>query len=303
MANAAYAVHATQKVTGVLKDKAKESISIKQKLALKERMAKLVAERLTIKQIFKRYVETSTLHGFCYVCSDTFLIRRAMWAILMILGAVYFLIKLHDGINRYLTYPFTTLASMEYVPNLILPAMTFCPLNPFKLDGFNDSILYKIQQVSGLPISSNWTDPGFDVSGDELRQAILDNSYDIHELVHDCDWVSQDTDHPSIDARDCGPHNFTKYISERGEVCFTVNAGGNQTLLNVDHSGLGYGYELLFDLNAPGSILSKLYNGVRIILHDQSEPPINNEGFILTPGFKSFVKMERTEVTNIRVTN
>jgi Amiloride-sensitive sodium channel. len=297
MANAAYAVHATQKVTGVLKDKAKESISIKQKLALKERMAKLVAERLTIKQIFKRYVETSTLHGFCYVCSDTFLIRRAIWAILMILGAVYFLIKLHDGIIHYLEYPFTTLASIEYVPQLLFPAMTFCPINPFKLDDFNSSILYKIQQASGLPISSNWTDPGFDVSGADLHQAILNNSYDIKELVYDCDWVSQDTDHPLIPHRDCGPHNFTKYISERGEVCFTVNSGKhNHPLLKVNHSGLGYGYELLFDLNAPGSLLSNPFNGVRIILHDQAEPPINNDGFILTPGFKSFVRMERTEV-------
>ena len=291
LANAAYAVHATQKVTGLLKDKTKV------RMALKERMAKLVAERLTVKQIFKRYVETSTLHGFCYVFSETFMIRRIMWAILMILGAVYFLMKLNDGVIKYFSYPFSTLSSMEYVPNLIFPAMSFCPINPYKLNSFNESILHKLQQSNGLPLFSNLTDPGYDIDGQQLHDAILNATHDISDLAQECDWIQQDTAHPYIPYRECGPHNLTKFISERGEVCFTLNSGKKEhPLLNVDHSGLGYGYELLFDLNAPGSIVTHSYNGIRVILHDQSEPPTSSTGFILTPGFKSFVSMERTEV-------
>lgn len=295
LANAAYAVHATQKVTGLMKDTTRANI--RNRLALKERMAKLVAERLTVKQIFKRYVETSTLHGFCYVFSDTFMIRRALWAILMILGAVYFLIKLNDGIIKYFSYPFSTLASMEYVDNLIFPAMSFCPINPYMLYNFNQSVLHKLQQSNGLPLFSNLTDPGYDIDGQQLHDAILNSTHDIADLAQECDWVRQDTDHPEITFRDCGPHNLTKYISERGEVCFTLNSGKEgHPLLNVDRSGLNQGYELLFDLNAPGSIITHSYNGMRVILHDQAEPPTSGTGFVLTPGFKSFVRMERTEV-------
>ena len=297
LAGAAYAVHATQKVTGVLQDKTKERISIKNRLALKERMAKLVAERLTVKQIFKRYVETSTLHGFCYVFSETFMIRRVIWAILMILGAVYFLIKLNDGIIKFFSYPFSTLSSMEYVPNLIFPAMSFCSINSYKLENFNKSILSKIRQTSGLPLFSNLTDPGFDIDGQQLHDAILDSAHEIDDLARDCDWIPQYTDHPFMSFLDCGSHNFTRYVSEQGEVCYTLNSGEvGHPLLNVDHSGLGHGYELLFDLNAPGSLLTHSFNGIRVILHDQSEPPVSSTGFLLTPGFRTFVGIERTEV-------
>ncbi|XP_066921372.1 acid-sensing ion channel 2-like [Clytia hemisphaerica] len=303
LANAAYAMHATQKLTGVLKDradKAKERVSIRERLALKERMAKLVAERLTIKQIFKRYVETSTLHGFCYVCTETFIVRRVIWALLMIFGAVYFLVKLNDGVHRYFTYPISTLSNTIFVPNLIFPAISFCPVNPYKLENFNTSILHKIQETSGLPLFSNWTNPGYDVSGQDLHDAIYAHAYDIDELAPDCDYIKQDTDHPMRAHRDCGPHNFTRYISQHGELCFTINSGHeDHPILNVNHNGIGYGYELLFDLNLPGSVLMEAFSGIRVILHDQNETPVFQTGFLLAPGFKSFIQMQRTETINL----
>lgn len=297
LASAAFSLHATRKVTDALKEKASARIKLKQKLALKDRMRQLVQERLTVRQIFRRYVDSSTLHGFCYVASDTFMIRRIIWALLMIIGAVYFLIKLKDGIIRFQSYPFTTKANTLYVNDLDFPAISICPINNLNAERFQGTILDRIYKEHGFPISTNWTDPGFDVDGDTLVDAMINSSFKISELTHECDFVSRDTEHPFEATRDCGPHNFTSFLTENGEVCFTVNSGkDNHPMMNVDQPGLRYAYELKFDMRSEEAVITHPYNGIRIILHEQKESPLSKTGFVLKTGAKSFVMMHKVEV-------
>ena len=264
---------------------------------LKESMRKIAEERLTVKQIFTRYIETSTLHGFRYTCSDTYFIRRFIWGCLMILGAIYFVVKLKEGIIEYFDYPFSTLSTLEFVDELQFPAISFCQVNQFSYSKVKNSSLYRLYLEGRLPLERNWSDPHYDIPGEQLVQEIRSTSFSIDEIFQDCDYISRDTDHPEMHPRFCSTANFTTYISQSGQVCYTLNSGniGHQ-LLNVEHEGLKHGFEIMFDVLNEDSIKTFQHTGMHVIIHDQAEPPVANSGFVLSPGFKTFVSMQRIEV-------
>ena len=260
-------------------------------------MRELAEKRLTMKQVFKRYVESSTLHGFRYTCMETYLVRRVLWACLMILGASYFILRLKEGLVMYYRYPFSTKATLSYAENLQFPAISFCPINQFQESKIKNSVLYKLQIDNMLPLGSNWSDPGYDIPGEQLVEEIIKTSLSIDDIFQECDFISRDTDHPETDPRNCTTKNFTSYISESGQICYTLNSGQiGHDMFQVDHEGLRYGFELLFDIRNNETISHHRYTGMQVIIHDQSEPPASSSGFVISPGFQSFVNMKKIQV-------
>lgn len=279
-------------------DKASKSLlSSTIRRRLKDRMRKIAEERLTVKQIFRRYVDTSTLHGFRYTCSDTYLIRRFIWAVLMILGTVYFIVKLKEGIIEYMSYPFSTLSTLEYVKDLTFPAISFCTVNQFKKSKILDSPLKTLYKNKRLPIYTNWSDPGYDIPGDEFVKELKRTSFSIQDIFKECDYIRRKTDHPDLSPHNCSHQNFTSYFSETGQLCFTLNSGKvGHRLLSVDHAGLKFGFEAMFDLQNDDAVHTFGYSGLQAIVHDQNELPTSNFGLMLTSGFKTYVSMQRVEV-------
>ena len=270
------------------------------KASLKDKLKAIARERLTIKQIFRQYVDESTLHGFRYTCSDTYYVRRFIWACLMIMGAVYFIVKLNGGIVEYFSYPFSTLSTLEYVSDtLSFPAITFCTVNQFRLDRLRKSpLLHRLYLEDRLPLQRNWSDPGFDIPGKELHDELMKVSLNINDIFKDCDWIRRDTSHPMIPHRHCSSKNFTTHFSETGQVCFTLNSGKeNHTKLEVESFGLKFGYEAMFDFNNNDNVIPfEDYTGLHVIIHDQKDQPTGKVGFVISPGFKVFVKLQHEEV-------
>lgn len=266
---------------------------------LKSRLRSIVEERLTVKQIFQRYVEHSTLHGFLYTCSDTFLIRRVIWACLMILGAIYFFVKLYEGIIEYFEYPFSTLTTVDYVERLDFPAISFCLINSFSAIALQESKFQPLYQNRTFPISNLWKDPGFDVPGEEMINELRKVSLNIDDIFEECEWIKRDTNHPSVAPNKCETSNFTTYFNHAGQLCYTLNSGEEgHPLLHVTHGGMNYGYEALFDLKTDIAFREHSFTGMKVIFHSQNEPPNMDTGFIITPGFKHFIKMSMEEVRN-----
>ena len=264
---------------------------------LKSRLRRIVDERLTVKQIFSRYVESSTLHGFLYTCSDTYLIRRFIWAILMILGAIYFLVKLREGIIEYFEYPISTLSTMDYPDALAFPAISFCMINNYKLKELSESQLGPLLRQGRFPLQTNWTDPGYDIPGDELRSELNMTSLSAEDIFEGCDWIKRDTSHPNVEANKCDVSNFTDYYNEKGDLCFTLNSGKkSHPLLQVTHGGLSHGYDVLFDMKSSETFRSHEYTGLKVYIHSQQEPPVADSGFILSPGFRYYINMKMHEV-------
>jgi len=267
---------------------------------LKSQMRKIAQERLTVKQVFSRYVESSTLHGFRYACSDTFLIRRIIWAVLMVVGALYFLIKLRGGIYEYIQYPFSTLSTLEFVETLTFPAISFCAINQYKLSKLKNSSLYPLFLENRLPLHKNWSDPVMDMPGHEFVEEMKNISFSVDDVFLSCEYMSADTAHPEKAIRNCSKGNFTSYFSEKGERCFTLNPGTEKhPMLEINMEGLNNAIEIIFDMNNFDSVMDFDYTGMQVIIHDQSEPPVSKTGFFLPPGTKTFASLSKTETENL----
>ncbi|XP_066921369.1 acid-sensing ion channel 2-like isoform X1 [Clytia hemisphaerica] len=267
---------------------------------LKTRLRKIVDERLTVKQIFSRYVESSTLHGFLYTCSDTYIIRRFLWACLMILGAIYFLVKLREGIIEYFEYPFSTLSIIDFPDILEFPTISFCLVNGYKHKELNESRLGPLLQNGRFPIHSSWLDPGYDIPGDELVEVMNNISFTPSDVFEECDWIKRDTAHPSVPPNKCDAANFTTFFNKQNEKCFMLNSNQKgHPLLKVNHEGLKYGYEGLFDMRTSSAFLTHPFAGLRVYIHSHHEPAGSGSSFLLSPGFHYYVKMDMHETHNL----
>ena len=137
------------------------------KARLARRMEKIVEDRMTVKQIFNRYVQNSTLHGFRFIFMKTFLVRRAAWVLLTCTMAAIFFMELRNSIELYFDYPFTTTSTIEYVPSLKFPAISICNLNHFQASKVNNSKLKRLYDAGKLPFDVSWTEPRYNIAGKE----------------------------------------------------------------------------------------------------------------------------------------
>lgn len=265
------------------------------KARLARRMEKIAEDRMTIKQIFNRYVDNSTLHGFRFIFMDTFYVRRFLWLALTCGMACLFFMELEKSIKLFYQYPFTTLSTIEYVPELKFPAISLCMLNNYQVSKIQKSKMKGLYDRDLFPLHGEPFDPGFDMSGEELIETIKSTSQDLDFIFKGCEWKSRDTaktGHPNL----CGTMNFTRYSNLEGQTCFTFNSGKKASALTLNETGLNMAFKLELDLNVKDSVQSLQEVGVNIIIHNQDETPLHHAGFIVSPGFQTFVEMKVKKV-------
>ena len=264
---------------------------------LAERLQKIEFKRLTLKQIFKRYVESSTLHGFRYSCSDMFILRRLVWGLLMVLGAIYFIVKLKQGIIEYLSYPFSSIATVESVDSLEFPVVSFCLINSLNISKVKNSTLNVLYKQNRLPIYSNWSDPDFNISGEKLYSLLHNSSFNIDDILESCNWILQQTANPNSAPFICNSSNFTQFINKNGQLCFEFNRPIESVeVLRVDKKGLNYGFDALFNLHSNDALNTLPLAGIQVMVHHYEEPSLQSNEFIASAGYKTFASLTKVEV-------
>ena len=264
------------------------------KARLARRMEKIAEDRMTIKQIFNRYVDNSTLHGFRFIFMDTFYVRRFLWLALTCGMACLFFMELEKSIKLFYQYPFTTLSTIEYVPELKFPAISLCMLNNYQVTKINKSKVKGLYDRGLFPFHEPFN-PEFEMSGEELIETIKSTSQDLDFIFKGCEWKSRDTaktGQPNL----CGTMNFTRYSNLEGQTCFTFNSGQKAPALTLNETGLNMAFKLELDLHVKDSVQSLQEVGVNIIIHNQDETPLHHAGFIVSPGFQTFVEMKVKKV-------
>ena len=266
------------------------------KARLARRMEKILDERMTVKQIFNRYVDNSTLHGFRYVFMNTYAVRRFLWLILLLAFASIFLNELKNSILLFYEYPFTTTSTIEYVTELKFPAISICNLNQFDESFIENSKLKQLYDKGVLPFEASSSEAiRNDINGNEFFQTLDKASQKLEELFQSCEWKSRDTaktGSPNI----CSVKNFTVYHNLYGQKCFIFNSGELQPILHLNETGLNMALKIEFDLKTNESLRGLQEFGLKIVVHDQEETPLQQAGFVVSPGFQSFVELKVRKV-------
>merc|ERR1712072_538818 len=135
------------------------------------------------------------------------------------------------------------------------------------------------------------------MSGEKLRRILLSTSPPISNIFQGCEWKSRDTAKtgtPNV----CFGRNFTSYIDLHGETCYTFNGDTLREHLTLNETGLDMALKLEFDLRVNNSQpLQEI--GLRIIVHDQSETPLQQAGLVVSPGFQSTVELKVRKTKNL----
>lgn len=272
------------------------------KARLARRMEKIVEDRMTVKQIFNRYVQNSTLHGFRFIFMKTFVIRRLAWAILTCALTAAFLKELYDSVDLFFEYPFTTTSTIEYVPSLKFPAISLCNMNNFDANRIKNSKLKKVYDMGMIPFDHKWGDPGYDIPGEELISILRNSSQPIkNDLLRHCEWRSRETAKTGVPTL-CGAPNFTKFSNLFGQTCYTFNPGEmfGKTELHLNETGLNLALKLELDLKANDTLHGVQEVGLKVVVHDQEESPLQQAGFVVSPGFHTFVEMNVRKTENLK---
>ena len=262
----------------------------------------LLSHRLSPREIFKQYVDSSTLHGFNYACVDTAsFLRRLIWSLFIIAGALYFVLKLRKGIAEYTDYPFSTLSYTTFVDQLTFPAISLCLVNSYDMKRLEQSRL-RINITGTGPMFSKRQDPfddvdDFDIPGDEFIGNLHDISIGLDEVFLRCDWIARDTYDPNVGKTKCDPSNFTSYFNDQLQLCYILNPGTHRhRILNISHMGLKHAFELSIHLRSDAAVPVFPYADLKVVLHHQSQHARMSDGFLIAPGFSTYVKMSQIEV-------
>eukprot|EP00795_Rhopilema_esculentum_P012210 gene12210-2837_t len=267
------------------------------KARLVRRVNKIVEDRLTAKQIFARFTKESTLHGFRFIFTKTFYIRRFIWFVITITMAAMFLKELTDSINLYFQHPFSTTSTIEYVNRLTFPAISFCNLNDFRFSKINGSDLQDVfmHEKGKFYLHRN---SSFDLDGKKLGERLEDASHRITDMFMKCVWLFSQT--AAGQPVPCNYTNITTYYGLNGQTCYTFNPGDRgHRLLTLNETGLFHAFELQLDLETHEYLKDIQEGGVRVHIHDQNETPFSSAGFAVPPGFKTFVSLNVQKIENL----
>ena len=266
------------------------------KARLVRRVNKIVEDRLTAKQIFTRFTKESTLHGFRFIFTKTFYIRRFIWFVITVTMAAMFLKELTDSINLYFQHPFSTTSTIEYKNNLTFPAISFCNLNDFRFSKINGTNLGKVFLADKRKRNLKRKNLNFDMDGETLAKQLREASHHIEDMFMKCIWEYSNT--AAGNAVNCSYTNITTFYGINGQTCYTFNSGlAGHPLLKLNETGLFHAFELQLDLETHEYLKDIQEGGVRVYIHDQEETPFSSAGFAVPPGFKTFVSLSVQEVS------
>ncbi|KAL9964428.1 hypothetical protein ACROYT_G028070 [Oculina patagonica] len=247
-----------------------------------------------IKQKWRGFVESSTLHGLQHVFKSQTALRRIIWALLLLSGIGWFSYQSSKLLAKYYSYPVTTKVTLVYEDAPQFPAITICNFNMFRLSlvkakGYEDLFTYVLRKARGIDTSNDTVDLSkFDRLN--VSKFHFDTGHQIKDTLGDCTWNGEH----------CSYRNFTAVLTSMG-LCHTFNSGKDgQPILKVQQAGTDSGLHLILDVQQYDYGATGFRAGLKILIHHQETPPIVSQlGFAVGPGTSTYAAIHEQRVINL----
>ncbi|XP_072040589.1 acid-sensing ion channel 1C-like isoform X2 [Amphiura filiformis] len=260
----------------------------------------------------REFITNTTFHGINRIGDpDKPTWLRLLWTLAVLACSGTCLWQISLRCMEYFDYNINTKISVVYQSPLAFPAVTFCNFNRYRLSQITETdekFLMYINYAQDYDYGSytdlhmesfSWYGTNFDyyetfsdfTGTFNYTEFTLRAGFQLDsETLLDCQWRG----------RKCYPSNFTHVFTSYGN-CYTFN--GDTHLLN-DQPGAGSGLKLLIDIQqfeyAESLMNGNPEAGLKILVHDQSDPPLMDYfGIALPPGFHSFVGVRKIEFDNL----
>lgn len=164
------------------------------------------------------FVGSTTLHGLQYVFTGQALVRRILWALILVAALTWFSFQTSKLLRKYFSYPVMAKVSLEYEDSPEFPAVTICNFNKFKksvvLDkGYDDVASQLEKKLLGLASENDTVD--FSKYDDfNFTEFHFIAGHQINDTLLGCVWGG----------KMCDFRNFTPVLTDMG-LCHTFNSG------------------------------------------------------------------------------
>lgn len=284
----------------------------------------------TSANMWREFVDNTTLHGIRYVFMRRHVLIRLLWLVLLLSSGGYYMFTVYRAFNKYYSRPISTVLSRRNLKEMDFPAVTICPLNLFarsKILMTDDNPLFT---SSGLNISScavtsevrSHRPCGLSLlcccAPIPEEEALLIPNCTI-QYRQDLIAVMQTSGHqPSIEelyrnfsqnisefARtrcafgwqetECSAKDFVPMVTPWG-MCYTFNSGNDGTVKSVDTAGVASGLTVILDTQTYEYTQGKYSEGFKVLIHGQGEYFDEWEGINVGPGQHAFIALSQKRV-------
>ena len=285
----------------------------------------------TTTEVWREFVDSTTLHGIRYVFMKRHILIRLVWMIVLLTSGGYYIFTVYRAFAKYYNRPVNTVLSRKHLKEMDFPAVTICPLNLFatsKLLMTDDNPLFA---SSGLNMSScavtsevrgNWScgwsllcccSPADleNVTSDlqyctsQYKQVLLEamqqysNRMDVEGFFR---YYSQDMSAlmgPMCTFGwkevECSLKDFAPLVTPWG-MCYTFNSGTDSKVKTVDIAGVSSGLSLILDVQTPEYTQGKYSEGFKVLIHGQGEFIDEWEGINVGPGQHVVIALSQKQV-------
>ena len=155
--------------------------------------------------LVNEFASYTTLHGFHFVLESFSLVRRILWAILLLLGLGLLMMQCQSGYQKLTEHDSLTVKEQQRGKTVLFPAVTICNQNMLRKDKIigteAQTFLDNIESLLFNETIRNDENETFTL---DLDQVTRKAGHNITELLQACTWQG----------KLCGPEDFHVFISE-----------------------------------------------------------------------------------------
>ena len=290
----------------------------------------------TPSEMWREFVDNTTLHGIRYVFKKRHILIRLIWLVLLLASGGYYIFTVYRAFIKYYERPINTVVSKNDLKEMDFPAVTICSLNAFaksKIFMTDDNPLFA---SSGLNISSCAVTAGVrgnrpcgssvlcccapsEFSGAitavipnctrQYKQDLLDTMQrSLHRLDVEAFFKHYSQDISSLagpictfgwEESPCSIKDFVPNAFQWG-MCYTFNSGADGTIKKVDTGGVASGLSFIIDAQTSEYTLGKYSEGFKVLIHGQGEYVDEWEGINVGPGQHVSIALSQKRVKCFR---
>ncbi|KAJ8027746.1 Acid-sensing ion channel 1 [Holothuria leucospilota] len=208
-----------------------------------------------------------------------------LWTVLLVCLMVWLAYGIIQGVQKYFSYPVSTVIDINYVRSLDFPAVTICNYNQFR----KSKIMHDkeiIQQVLVALATGNSSNVDWETYDEtyanhtfNLTKTTLEYGHQIEDMLIECRWNT---------GEECGTENLTQVITDFG-LCYTFNGKTSERRLTVSRAGATRGLKLRLSVQQDEYFWGDNTGaGFKVLVHTQGEMPLVNQlGNSISPGFET----------------
>ncbi|XP_061179662.1 acid-sensing ion channel 2-like [Saccostrea echinata] len=248
----------------------------------------------SIRGLWRQFRDSSSLHGLSHISKERTFVRGIIWFILVIVMGISLTLTLYNLKLEYFSYPTLTILNIKMEEEITFPAVTVCNISPYKMSKLNPDEATMDYLERGSNIGSfvpplNFSDPKYlPLYENGTEDWLVNISYSVSDMFIACKWKE-------MVYFDC-TKLFTPYKTEWG-LCFSFNGLDTREPRRTHYTGSILGLTMYLHINQSDYVFARnMGAGIKLVIHDHNEEPnIMNSGFLISPGFTTYMPLEMTK--------